>query len=169
MFATGDDFCQRYDVSLFGELVLDNGEQVAPDELAAHANLVAAIADADGAVRASLFTGARYTVADLADLSTTAASVLRRLTCDLAMIYLKRRRGTFNAERDGALNKEVSEALAGLRKGETVLLGDEDIKAPASLLELGVPDLIRVQQTSQRWPIRNYYPVQRTANQYPPE
>lgn len=162
MFATGADFCQRYDVSLFGDLVLDNGEQVAPEQLAANANLLAAIADADAIVRSNLFTGGRYTADDLANLSTTAASVLRRLVCDLSMIYLKRRRGTFNTERDGALQKDVSDSLMGLRKGETVLLGAVDAKAPAAVLELDVPDLIRVQQSSQRYPIRNYFPVSQT-------
>lgn len=163
MFATGADFCQRFDVSLFGDLVLDNGEQVSPSELATHANLLAAVADADAVVRSNLFTGARYTEDDLANLSTTAASVLRRLVCDAAMIYLKRRRGTFNTERDGAFLKEVGEAMAGLRKGETVLLGSVDDKAPAAVLELNVPDLIRVQQNSRRYPIRNYYPVSQTT------
>lgn len=162
-FATGADFCQRYDTGLFGDLVQDDGEQEGPVALRTNANLLAAIEDADANIRACLFTGARYSVADLASLSDTAASVLRRLNCDLAMIYLKRRRGMFNPEKDGALQKEVSEALAGLRKGETVLLGEDEVKAPASVLELDRPELITKYRVSPVYKYPGYYPQPRDA------
>jgi phage gp36-like protein len=117
LYATCSDMAARYDVRLIGDLVSDTGAQVIAADLPTNANLLAALTDASSAVDAALFVGNRYTPAQLASLSDTGASLLRRLVSDLALIYLKRRRGRFDSEKDAALLKEVNDALKALRDG----------------------------------------------------
>lgn len=159
-YATGSEFAQRYDVRLCGDLVSDTGTSVDSSSLPTNENLLAALADASASIDAAVFVGNRYTPAQMAALSTSAASFVRRLTCDLALIYLKRRRGKFNKENDGALLEEINATLDSLRAGEDLLLLASQTEAPASIMEIARPRLInkRRAQTIRR-KTRNYYPA----------
>jgi phage gp36-like protein len=160
MYATGDDFVARYDVRLIGDLVSDTGSQVPAGSVPANSNLLAALTDASSAVDAAVFVGNRYTPAQMASLSDTAAAFVRRLACDLTLIYLKRRRGRFDADKDAALLKEVNATLDSLRKGDDLLLVDNQTEAPASTIELVRPELVPVARPCTiRNSTRNYYPI----------
>ena len=158
-YATGDEFLKRYDVRLIGDLVRDDGTQEPAGSLPANTVLLAVLEDASAAVDAAVFVGNRYTPAQMASLSETAAAFVRRLVCDLALIYLKRRRGRFDQDRDAALLKEVNATLDSLRQGEDLLLLESQSSATASTIELVRPELIPVHAPQTiRKRTRNYYP-----------
>jgi phage gp36-like protein len=161
-YAAGTDFVARYDVRLIGDLISDTGTQVPAASVPDNPNLLAALTDASSAIDAAVFVGNRYTPAQMASLSATAAAFLTRLTCDLALVYLKRRRGRFDAEKDAALLKEVNETLDALRKGDDLLLLSTQTEAAASTMELVRPELIRIRRPQTiRYDTQNYYPVRR--------
>lgn len=158
-YATPADMLQRYDARLVGDLVRDDGVPESPDSLPSNAVLLAVLQDASAAVDAVVVVGRRYTPVQMASLSETAAAFVRRVVCDLALIYLKRRRGRFDQERDGALLDEVNAVLKSLRDGEDLLQLNPFNDAAASTIELVRPELIPV---ANRQTIRN-----RTRNYYP--
>ncbi|MBS0205003.1 MAG: DUF1320 family protein [Planctomycetes bacterium] len=158
-YATPTDLLERYDARLIGDLVRDDGVQEPANSLPANTVLLAVLADASAAVDAAVFVGNRYTVTQMAALSETAAAFVRRLTCDLALVYLKRRRGRFDQERDAALLNEVNSTLQSLRNGTDLLLLNQQSSAAASTLELVRPELIPVvTRQTIRNRTRNYYP-----------
>ena len=161
-YANGTDFLARYDARLIGDLVRDDGTQENPATLPTNTNLLTALSDAYGDIVAAAVVGDRYTVAQLdpANLSPAALSYLIRLNCDIALIMIKRRRGKFDPEKDGAMLKENKEKLAGLKDGLAQMLGIHDANAQASVIGMAQPELIPVEQrNSIRWNTRNYYPA----------
>lgn len=158
-YATGDDFLKRYDARLIGDLVSDEGTKVPAADLPTNAVLLAALTDASAAIDAAVSVGNRYTPAQMANLSDTAAGFVRRLVCDLALIYIKRRRGRFDADKDAALLKEVNASIDSLRKGDDLLLLADQTQAAASTVELVQPELISITRPNTiRNRTRNYYP-----------
>lgn len=161
-YATGQDFLARYDARLIGDLVRDDGSQEPATSLPMNSNLLAALEDAFGEIVSAIVVGDRYTLEQLdsANLAPTALSYLRRLNCDLALIMIKRRRGKFDPEKDGALLKDASERLKGLKDGASFLLGVLDDHAAASVIGMGQPELIPVSQRQTiRFRTREYYPL----------
>lgn len=157
VWATPADMLARFDARLIGDLVSDVGVPTANP--LTDANLAALLDDSTGVIDSALFYGARYTTAQLADLSASALSFLRRLCCDLTLIYLKRRRGRYDPEKDGALQKEVDARLLGLRNGENLLMLEEATVAPASTVELVRPEMIGVKRSQTiRDSVSGYYP-----------
>lgn len=162
-YATGEELLERFDARLIGDLVKDNGVQEPVASLPEHQNLLSAIDDASADVDAALVVGGRYTPDDLQNnLSASAATFLRRLTCGLALIYLKQRRGRFDPEKDGALLKEINGKLDSLRTGANLLLLGDQEEAPASTIDLVTPKLVPVcRRNTIRARTRNYYPLPR--------
>lgn len=157
-YSTPSDMLQRYDARLIGDLVSDNGVQVAAGDLPTNAVLLSVLEDASASIDAAVYVGNRYTPTQMSALSTTAAAFVRRLACDLGLIYLKRRRGRFDPEKDGALLTEINSTLDALRDGRDLLLMN-GAPSPAGTMELVQPHLVRV---PARQTIRN-----RTQNYYP--
>lgn len=158
-YATGTDLLQRYDARLVGDLVRDDSQQESSGSLPTHPNLVAILADAGSEIEAALFVGGRYTPAQLTTLSDSAAQFLRRLNCDLALLMLKKRRGRFNAEKDGEFQKEVTAKLDSLRNGDNILMQATDTEAEASTIALDAPQIIPIlRRQTIRNRTRNYYP-----------
>lgn len=147
---------KRYDARLLGDLVSDNGVAVAADTLPDNPVLLAVLDDASAAVDAAVFVGNRYTPEQMASLSATAAAFVRRLVCDLALIYIKRRRGRFDSDKDAALLKEVNATLDALRRGDDVLVSDQN-PSPGPPLE-GTEMVTVTRPRTLLSPIRNYYP-----------
>ncbi len=157
-YSTPADMLQRYDARLVGDLVSDNGVQVPAGDLPTNGVLLSVLLDASAAVDAAVYVGNRYTPAQMASLSTTAAAFVRRLVCDLGLVYLKRRRGRFDPERDGALLTEINSTLDALRDGKDLLLMT-DTPSTAGTMELVQPQLIRVPaRHTIRHRTQNYYP-----------
>lgn len=161
-FATGSDMLARYDARLLGDLVRDDGTQEPSVSLAANANLTAAITDATAVIQSAIVVGNRYTLSQISSLSDSSESVLRRICCDLALIYLKRRRGKFNAENDGPLLESVEASIKSLRDGENLLMIGTATESPASVAELSVPTLVTIQNRhTLRDTVKNYFPMRR--------
>lgn len=159
VYATGDEFLQRFDARLVGDLVRDDGLQEPVGGLPSHPVLLAVLADASAIVDAAVYVGNRYTPAQMASLAPTARAFVRRLTCDLALLFLKRRRGRFDHERDAALQEEVQSALNSLRDGTDLLLLEGQSAAAASTMQLVGPKLVAVpHRQTIRDRTRNYYP-----------
>jgi phage gp36-like protein len=158
-YATANDFLERYDARLIGDLVSDDGTRVEVGDLPANAVVLAVLNDAGATVDAAVYVGNRYTPAQMSDLSDTAAAFVRRLVCDLALLYIKRRRGRFDPEKDAALLREVNDTLGALRDGKDLLLLTNQSEAQASTVELVRPELISVNRprTIQNQ-TQNYYP-----------
>jgi len=159
-YASGDDFVARYDVRLIGDLISDTGTQIPVGSVPTNSNLLAALTDASSAVDAAVFVGNRYTPVQMASLSETAAAFVRRLVCDLTLVYLKRRRGRFDTDKDAALLKEVNATLDSLRKGDDLLLLNNQTEAQASTIELARPEMVPVARPCTiRNSTLNYYPI----------
>lgn len=160
-YATGDDFLQRYDARLIGDLVRDDGSQEPPESLPVNENLLAALDDAFGEIMTAIMVGDRYTLAQLDNsaLNENALAFLRRLTCDLAFILIHQRRGKLDDKKHAGLIKKNEQRLKSLQDGANVLVGVNDANAQASVIGMAQPQLIPI---SQRPTIRN-----RTYNYYP--
>lgn len=164
VYATPNDMLARYDSRLIGDLVSDSGVQ--DPNPANNSNLQALLEDASGQIDAAVYVGDRYTPAQMATLSDQAAAFVRRLCCDLTLIYLKRRRGRYDPEKDGALQKEVDQRMKGLRDGDNLLLLQDQTEAPASVIDLVRPRLIGVRRSTDiRTSTQNYYPFNPDRNQ----
>lgn len=160
VYATGEDFLQRYDARLIGDLVRDDATQEPASSLPTNATLLALLADGASDIEAALFVGNRYTIAQLANLSTSAANFLRRLNCDITLLLVKRRRGKFDPQKDGELQKNVDATLASLRNGDNLLMQATDSEAQASTIELDAPQMIPIlRRQTIRNRTNNYYPV----------
>ena len=161
-YATGQDMLARYDARLIGDLVQDEGIQVTSDALPLHVNLIAALEDAYGMIVSTLVVGDRYTLdqIDPVKLAPSGLSYLKRLNCDMALLYIKRRRGKFDAKGDAELQKNVDGMLKALKDGAGVLLGILDSEAVSATLELATPQIIPIcSRNTIRWNVRNYYPT----------
>lgn len=160
-YATGDDFAARYDVRLVGDLVRDDGTQEPVTSLALNPNLLAMLTDGYGKIISVITTGDRYTLAQLdpANLSPSGISFLKRLNCDLALLYLKQRRGKFNEKTDKFLKESCDEGLKALKDGAAILLGIHDPNALASVIGMSQPELLPIQRRNTiRFRVPNYYP-----------
>ena len=87
-YATPSDIILRFDVNLLGQLCSDNGTQLTPTQLLSNPNLQAALDDSTGIIESALFTAYKYTATDLSNLTYNALSMLKRLTCDLAVVMV---------------------------------------------------------------------------------
>lgn len=161
-YATGEDMVARYDVRLLGDLARDDGTQEPAASVPVNPNLLAMLSDAYGQIVAKIVVMDRYTLSqiDPANLSPAALAYLTRLNCDMALIYLKQRRGKYNEKVDGPMNKRNEESLKALQDGAGILLGIADANAKASVIGMAQPELIPIcKRNTIRFRVRNYYPV----------
>jgi phage gp36-like protein len=117
-YASPADLMLRFDRNDVGQLCSDDKRPVSEVDLPGNAQCLAALADASGQVDAALLVGNRYSVADLTTLSETSTSLLKRVTCEIAMAMLIGRRPGWNPEKAKVIREMASEQLERLRKGE---------------------------------------------------
>lgn len=117
-YAQPADCLKRYDQRVIGNLASDTGVAVTPTNLLTDPNLQAALDDAAGEIDMAILVAERYQPSDLAALTGTAQAILFRLNCDLAYIFLVRRRGT-DVSTLPQYN-ETQKTLQLLRDGERV-------------------------------------------------
>lgn len=164
-YATPAEFNARYDVRVSGDLVDDTGDQQTATELLTDTVLQAMLDDASGDIEAALGVGELYTPADLAALTGNAQKHLVRICCDIAWVYLARRRGLLPADEHKAATDLAEAHLERLRKGQNVFnIAERD----ASTIDTTGPTLVdfdNMHLTRDR--TRNYYPhrVPATWNQ----
>lgn len=163
-YADAADMQLRFDVRTLVELVSDTDAAIDTADLATDTKLAAALDDASGVIDAELLTGGRYSTADLAGLTGTSLALLKRLTCVLAMDFLRQRRpGRFpvDLQQSEADQKWANERLELLRRGVNVFGLDEAIAAgnvarePLTPTHVQTASLIR-DQTQNFYPHRVY-------------
>ena len=134
-YATASDLAARFDANIIGDLASDTGESVPVDQLVNSSAVTVALADSSGQVDAALSVGKQYIVEDLEDLTGTALALLKRIVCQLAMIYLmERRQENLGSERLKSMTEAVEEYLDKLRSGDRIF------GIPANL-DASLPDL----------------------------
>ena len=89
-YATSTDMVARYDERTLKELCSDGNAPV--EDLSIDTKMAACLDDATGAINAALRVGGQYKVTDLEELTDESQAYLKRLTCELAMGFLIRRR-----------------------------------------------------------------------------
>lgn len=156
-YASASDLIARKDSRDLGDLVSDDGVQVAENELADDAKLGAALDDASGDIEASLLRGNRYTTAQLAALTGNSLAYLKRITCEIAMYHLLARRPEANLERLEYYRKLRETFLEPLASGENVFditdhlaAGAADVDGPTTQ-DYGNLNLVRDR-------VLNYFP-----------
>lgn len=163
-YATGPDFAKKYDVRLCGDLVSDSGTKVTELDFPTNPNLLDALVDAGAMIDGAVRVGNRYTPAQMANLEASAATLVRRLCCDQALVFLKRRRGRI-AETDKTLLEEVEQRMKSLRSGDDYLMLATETSAEGSMIELAGPCLIPIGAPAPLRTIResvpDYYPIMR--------
>lgn len=163
-YAAASDMQLRFDERTLAELVSDTDAAIDTADLATDNKLAAALDDASGVIDAALLTGGRYSASDLSGLTGNALALLKRLTCVLAMTFLRQRRpGAFpsDLQQVEADQKWADERLDLLRKGVNVFGLDDAIAAgnvsrePLTPSNVATASLIR-DQTNNFYPQRVY-------------
>ena len=142
-YATGSDLTTRYDIDLVGDLATDDRATLDRASVPGHVAVVAALNDASGEIDVALQAGGRYTPAQLSSLSGNSAYHLKRITCDIAMALLFRRRPNVRPDIAETLLKQSSEHLDRLRKGENVF-GIPEV-TDAGTLELATASTVQIE------------------------
>lgn len=119
-YATIADLLDRYDWRTIGQMVSDDDRRVELSELATNDKLQAVLDDASGEIDAALMMGNRYSTTDLTGLTGFSAAKLARMTCDIAMALLFRRRPLGKAEVSDRLAETAEAHLERLRTGQHV-------------------------------------------------
>ena len=157
-FATAEEFLQRYDARIVGDLVADDGDQVTSSALLSDTNLQAALNAPSGDIEAACMVGERYVPADLAALTGNSLYLLKRICCDIAMAFLLRRRPSNDPERDAARLELAEQHLIRLRKGEEVFYRGDGVDQ-AGIADMTGPSSIQLENLNTiRRRARNYYP-----------
>lgn len=120
ILAAPADLLLRFDNNLIGQLVNDSSQQQTPAQLLTNNVVQAHLDDAAGFVLAALYVAYKYTPAEIAGLTATSASLLKRLTCDLAIVMICQRRGYDYGDKFPMVGLSL-EMIQQLRNGERVL------------------------------------------------
>ncbi len=127
-YATADDLRARYDERILADLVSDTGQPVTT--LATDAKITAALTDASGRVDAACTVANVYLADDLSGLAGNALSLLKLITCQLAMAaLLSRRQERLGDEGLQRVTQEAEDYLDRLRKGERLFGSIEAAKS----------------------------------------
>lgn len=142
-YAVIADVLERYDARQAAVLLSDTGTALTPVELAASTVLATLILDASGTVETALLQGNRYKPAQLETLTGNSLAYLKRLVCELTILYLIRRRpqGEWDSKPYDWVNAELKKLQDGVN-----LFNLEDLSAAnASLPMLSTPSLVAVE------------------------
>lgn len=134
--ATATDLLRRYDIRRIGDLVNDNDTRATEADLQnpstpAGAVVNTALSDASGLINSAILAGRRYTLANLANMTTDSKALLVRICCDLAYSFLVTRRGYGAADLEAMTSraKESEMILEQLRQGERLFEVDANQNA----------------------------------------
>lgn len=124
-YATPQDMQKRYDWRELGDLLADSNEQASALDQVTSGNqynttLLEMLADASGDIEAALLAAGRYQTTDLTGLTGNSLSLLKRITCEIAIAYLFERKPTYNAEKLEKFEKSKAAHLQRLADGKNV-------------------------------------------------
>jgi phage gp36-like protein len=125
VLVTGSDLLARKDERVIADLVSDSGSPVAGQAVLHHPRVITALEDAEGEVVGTLQALGRYTIESLQAIDGTAASFLKRIICEIAMINLITRRPDLKVE-DLERHEKIREAwLERLQQGNLILATED--------------------------------------------
>lgn len=165
-YATPAEFMLFSDARLAGDLVDDNEDQQSPENLLTDDVLEAVLARASGDIESALGVGGMYTPADLAALTGNMRYHLVGICCDIAHVYLLRRRGLIPADELKAATELAEVHLERLRTGQNIF--NIPNREDAGIIDTTGPSLVDFRDMNLiRDRTRNYYPhrVPATWNQ----
>ena len=155
-YAAVSDLISRKRVTTLNDLATDDGARTGRVELATNPVLIAALADASGAVDSALLVGKLYTAEQLEGLTGNALAHLKRITCDIAFCYLLER-NPIDPDEAERYRKLATGHIERLQSGENVFglaanigAGLPTITGPTTV------DYSRMNLIPDR--TRNYYP-----------
>jgi phage gp36-like protein len=116
-FASPSDLIERYDARIVADLASDSGTPAG--DVATDTRILTALDDGAGRILAACLNGQIYTEDDLNALTGSSLALLKRINCELAMVFLMGRRPEKFASDDYRQAMESAEQyLELLRKGE---------------------------------------------------
>ena len=156
-YATAADLSARFDERVLKDLASDDGTPVS--NLAADANVTAALADASGLINTAIGSPAsHYTTTELAALTGDALAYLKRITCSLAMAYLLGRRPEKYGDDYKQITEHAMEVIDQLRRGLFVFNITEAKSAGLPNIDgLTVTQYQDLNLLPER--VRNFYPI----------
>ncbi|MFO0940079.1 MAG: hypothetical protein U0930_04865 [Pirellulales bacterium] len=123
-FATTNEFTDRYDFRLIGDLISDDETQVEDltlTEVQGHTGTATVLNDASGEIVTNLIAGGRYTQAELESLTGYSKDHLTRICCDIAIgLLIQRRPKRLNQEIAESITDQARKHILAMRKGDNV-------------------------------------------------
>ena len=122
-YATTDDFALAFDEQTLRELASDTGTAV--DSLSGSPAVAAALDAGAGRIEAACFVGAMYSADDLAGLTGNSAALLKRMNCEIALLYLMSRRPEkYGSDYFKAIDERIENYLQDIREGARLFATD---------------------------------------------
>jgi len=155
-YATPEDLVARFDSRVIGQLVSDDGTEVST--LGTNAIVQQALEDASGQIRSAALVGNKYTESELDTLAANNDAFLVRLTCALALGFLRARRN-IGSEQPNPIVEQAENWLALLRLGERILNVQDN--ADAGNIQYSTISLAQRQETNLIADSYRFFPVRR--------
>lgn len=138
-YADSDDLIARYDEQTLKDLASDTGDPVA--DISTDTAVTAALNDASGRVQSAVSVSRLYSATELAALTGSSLALLKRITCELAMVFmLERRPEKYGDEYTRRLRQSSEDYLERLRKGERLF--DVEVAKDAGLPSIDGPTTV---------------------------
>ena len=128
-YATTQEFIDRYDVRLLGDLASDTDTRIDTPALLTDTRLLASLTDAAADIDAALMYARKLSADQLAQIQAAGDDTLRRINVDLALGYLYSGRGRGVPDGHRQRIEAATDQLAAIRKGTAVLNVDSIIQA----------------------------------------
>lgn len=166
-YANASDLQLYYDWREIGEVVSDSAEIISANDQTDPTNvygatIVRCLNRAAGEIEAAVMVSGMYTIAQLQGLTGNSLEKLKGANCDLAIVYLYKRKFMYNSDRLAAYKKETDELIEKLRNGTNVFNIPVNINA-------GTPEvtgLSTVEEANSGLiaydPTMHYFPVPRS-------
>lgn len=163
-YATPADMQLRYDWRELGDLLSDSDEQISALDQATAGNqyntlLLQLLNDASGDIDAALLQAGRYASTDLTGLTGNSLSLLKRITCEITIAYLRERKPFWKQEQLEAYSKAKEGHLDRLRTGKNVF--NLPLVIVAGAPELTGPSLIEYHDLHLVTDVVRGYPARR--------
>jgi len=159
-YAEPADLVKRFDAREVAQLASDTGEPVGSVTL--DPVVLLALEDASGDIDSALLAAGRYTADDLEGLEGNSLALLKRMTCELAMVYLMERRPDLSEEQTRRHEAIRKRHLEPLRQGvnvfgleATVEAGQPSVEGP-TVQEVAQLNLIKTHSEGRYYPRRRF-------------
>jgi len=156
-YVSASDLVARFDERDIQELVLDDNSDASVVDVSTNSRVETCLLDAEGEVVSALRRGGRYDADELAALTGSGQSYLKRIICEIGMLHLLRRRPMFRPEMLEAYEKVREGSLKAIQNGDSVISSaPEDTEA--GLVHVDGPSVSEFNQANLWRDRSNYFP-----------